>query len=669
MITAALLAGSAACGLGDITGWGPDDEPQIPTAGGVCDPPGADLQAVLDSGQDLLLCPGQVYDLQATLLYRVDGQAIYTDGASQPNEFATLRIANPAMGNAISSWSHNGVSLERVIVDGNRNQLGAFLGPPDENRALVFFVAGENQTVRNSVLENTRSWSSLQLHEASGQCRGGLVENNIVLWAGCDARGNGCAPGDPPNKWGDGISMPCRETIVRNNLVIDATDVGIVLFGAPGSTAEGNVVAAVSRETFGGVALVDAMDLYAVSGSRAGRDIVTDYRGDSVNNNDLLALGARVHIGVALGPPIWFGPDWLGARSLGPSITNNRLGGGAFGYGIVSNGSEQARIDGNTSSATHGGMPDGVGGAAAPPGPFLFRPSTTIAPVALQGNFVASNDLTSLLRLNRCPQNGAGFRSCEYTGPEAGAVVYMSYVEMLGREPDTSGWNHYAGRLQTESLSGDDLRRILMQSDEFHARSPGVPPSAMQEYRQAAWEKELFRLVGEAVTGGGAWPSASQLFNGALGALASGSAPPPTPPPPTPPPPTPPPPTPPPPTPLPPPPSGSNGLGPSQSLSPGAQVSSSDGRFHFVYQGDGNLVLYQVGVGALWASNTAGTSAGMTAMQGDGNLVVYNGASEPVWASWTQGNQGAHLLVQNDGNVVVYATNGAPLWSTGTCCR
>jgi hypothetical protein len=311
-------------------------------------------------------------------------------------------------------------------------------------------------------------------------------------------------------------------------------------------------------------------------------------------------------------------------------------------------------------------MPDGVGGAAAAPGPFLFRPSTTVAPAALQGEFVPHDDLTSLLRLGRCPQNAAGFRACEYTGPEAGAIVYMAYVEMLGREPDADGWNHYAGRLQSELLTGDDLRRILMQSEEFAARCPGVPPSAMQAHRQAVWEGELFRLVGEAVTGGGAWPNAAQLFGGALSALASGAAPPPTPPP-TPPPPTPPPPTPPPPT--PPPSSGGDGLAPGDTLSPGEQVSSSDGRFHFVYQGDGNLVLYQDGVGALWASNTGGTSPGVTAMQGDGNLVVYDGASQAVWFSATHGHAGAYLVVQNDGNVVIYDTGGAALWSTGTCCR
>jgi len=654
IVVGLLLIGSPACGLGEITGpWSNDQDKNWTTkAGEACVPPGADLQAVLDAGDDLLLCPGAVYPLQSPLVYKVDGQSISTEAATHPRDYATLRLANPAAVNAITSWSHSDILLERVIVDGNRGELGAFQGALAENLALVFMFAAANQTVRNTVLKNTRSWSSLQLHEGTGLCRGGLVENNIVLWAGCDPRGNGCAPGDPPGKWADGISMPCRDTAVRGNLVVDATDVAVVLFGAPGSTVEGNAVASVSRETLGGVALADAPDLYAVSGSLAGRDIVADYRGDSVRENDLAALGSRVHIGVAVGPPIWFGPDWLAARSLGPSITDNRLRGDAFGYGIVSNGSEAVRITGNSSSAIHGGMPDGVDGVAAAPGPFLYRPSTTIAPVALQGDFVANEDLTSLLRLYSCPKDGAGFWHCAYTAPEARAVVRLAYIEILGREPDADGWEHYAGRLLSERLTGDALRRILMDSDEFRGKHPGVPASNMQAFRQAAWENALFDVL---EASGGAWPGAAQLFDSALAALASGSA---TPPP-----------TPPPDAGLEPAPSGASGLGPNQFLSSGQHVSSSDGRFHFVYQNDGNLVLYQDGVGALWASDTGGTSAGMAVMQEDGNLVVYDGASDAVWDSGTWDHPGAHLAVQNDGNVVIYDVGGAALWATDTCCR
>jgi len=686
------------------------------TAAAACSAPGTDLQSLLDQGQSLDLCPSSTYALNAALVFKASGQRISTPSASHPREYATLRIASGSAANAITSHGLDSLVVEKLIVDGNRQALGAFTGAAADNYALVLLVGGKGNTVRNTVLKNTRSWSSLQLHE-SGGCEGGLVENNVVLWAGCDPRGNGCAPGDPPAKWGDGISMPCRNTVVRNNLIIDATDVGIVLFGAPGSTVENNHVAAVSRETLGGVALVDVMDLFAVSGSRANKDAVTDYRGDSVRNNRLSAAGARVHIGVAVGPPIWFGPDWLGARTLGVSVTQNRLDGDAFGYGVVANGCEQVRIEGNSSAAQHGGAGDGVNGAAATPRPFLYRPSTTVNPVALQGDFVADNALTSLLRLHNCPKTGAGFWRCNYTSAEARAIVRLAYIEMLGREPDASGWDHYAKRLVNERLSADDLRRALMGSQEFAQKHPGVAASAMQTHRQAVWERALFDVVAADLGAGKAWPAASSLFDRALQAIASGATPAapaatcdptsqpsphwgvkngqclpscgglggtssfPTPcaqngkvdagaaydvdyccrdaaaPAPTSPAQTP----------QPPAPAGAgNSLAKGESLQPGQQRVSSDGRFSLVYQHDGNLVLYLLATGApLWASNTGGTSAGVTAMQTDGNLVVYDQGGVARWASST-GASADRLYVQDDGNLVIRDTAGQPLWASNT---
>ena len=119
----------------------------------------------------------------------------------------------------------------------------------------------------------------------------------------------------------------------------------------------------------------------------------------------------------------------------------------------------------------------------------------------------------------------------------------------------------------------------------------------------------------------------------------------------------------------PPPPGGSDSLSPDQSLFAGQEIHSGDGRFTLAYQGDGNLVLYQSGVGPIWASGTGGTSAGRAIMQADGNFVIYDGVGTPVWNTGTSGSSGAYLVVQNDGNVVLYSAGGGGLWDTGTCCR
>ena len=90
-------------------------------------------------------------------------------------------------------------------------------------------------------------------------------------------------------------------------------------------------------------------------------------------------------------------------------------------------------------------------------------------------------------------------------------------------------------------------------------------------------------------------------------------------------------------------------------------------------QTDGNLVLYQRGGRALWATNTVGSMAVMAVMQRDGNFVSYRGLSsnvlDAVWATGTVNQRGAFLQIQNDGNLVVYNSKNRPRWASGTCCR
>jgi hypothetical protein len=100
-------------------------------------------------------------------------------------------------------------------------------------------------------------------------------------------------------------------------------------------------------------------------------------------------------------------------------------------------------------------------------------------------------------------------------------------------------------------------------------------------------------------------------------------------------------------------------------LGVGQGIYSCDGRFLFVLQGDGHLVLYQGGT-AIWASGTAGQPSYGLYMQGDGNLVLYTGLPRAIWVSGTAGHNGANLYVQSDGNVVIYNAAGVPVWATGT---
>jgi len=106
---------------------------------------------------------------------------------------------------------------------------------------------------------------------------------------------------------------------------------------------------------------------------------------------------------------------------------------------------------------------------------------------------------------------------------------------------------------------------------------------------------------------------------------------------------------------------------PGEVLSPGQSITSANGQYTFVYQGDGNLVLYQNRDGRpLWASNTNGSSTGVCIMQIDGNLVIYDTDVKGIWDSETWQHHGSRLIVQNDGNVVIYRPDNTPVWATST---
>lgn len=101
---------------------------------------------------------------------------------------------------------------------------------------------------------------------------------------------------------------------------------------------------------------------------------------------------------------------------------------------------------------------------------------------------------------------------------------------------------------------------------------------------------------------------------------------------------------------------------PGEVLNPDQEITSTNGRYRFIYQGDGNLVLYDSGT-PLWASGTDGSPVGVCIMQGDGNLVIYDATLQPIWSSNTWQHPGSRLVIQDDGNVVIYRPDGTPLWA------
>ena len=106
-------------------------------------------------------------------------------------------------------------------------------------------------------------------------------------------------------------------------------------------------------------------------------------------------------------------------------------------------------------------------------------------------------------------------------------------------------------------------------------------------------------------------------------------------------------------------PTTSNILSSGQVLAVGATIYSTDRRYSFKFQSDGNLVLYDNG-SAIWSSGTSGIGiGGYVVMQSDGNLVLYNSNGIPLWHTATHGNRGAYLIVQN--GATMYTAAGSLL--------
>jgi hypothetical protein len=76
-------------------------------------------------------------------------------------------------------------------------------------------------------------------------------------------------------------------------------------------------------------------------------------------------------------------------------------------------------------------------------------------------------------------------------------------------------------------------------------------------------------------------------------------------------------------------------LGASTEMYSGEVIDSANSLYHLVYQGDGNLVLYDPEWTPLWASNTTFAAPGTVAMQSDGNLVISaRGMAARACTSW-----------------------------------
>jgi hypothetical protein len=307
------------------------------------------------AGDVAVLCPGAEFELTAPVVYSADRQQIYTEGFPTDERRATLRLASPSVTTAVLMVDRSDVVLSHVIVDGNRPELG----PRTGDALIMAGGSAAGQVIREVRAFETRSWSILHLFEGGApRCTGALVENNQIGPAG-----------QPDGSWADGISLACTNSVVRENTIVDATDGGIVIFGAPGSLIERNLISAESRTLLGGINMVD---YFPYEGN---------FTGTIVRGNVIEAAGAVIRIGLGMGLRVWIcfdpaqGP--MDPTLFGAVVTGNILRGEHMQYGFAVDGVRDWTVTGNVDIATHNGTPTVScrGRVASPPRGFLYHSS------------------------------------------------------------------------------------------------------------------------------------------------------------------------------------------------------------------------------------------------------------------------------------------------------
>lgn len=296
--------------------------------------------ALIEEGSKAILCPNAVFEIFETVNFTANNQEIYTSGFPTDDSRALLKLVNDDIVVAISANNKSGVKLRNIKVDGNRAVLGAAFGHALKKAGglIEFGGAAQNQLVEWVKAYEPRHWSVLVIAHGNigagpGQeCEGVVIQNNEI--------------GPSGREWGiaDGISLACRNAIVINNTVSDATDIGIVIFGAPGSLIANNTVRAVNQALFVGINLGDP--------TKNEGDYT--YAGTRVTGNTIDADGALIRIGIGMGDAVGcIPPNSKILRNRGATITNNRLKGNYMGYGFPIAGVEEWTATGNVDASTH----------------------------------------------------------------------------------------------------------------------------------------------------------------------------------------------------------------------------------------------------------------------------------------------------------------------------
>lgn len=362
------------------------------------------MNIALNSSGDgfvLALCQNTQYLIQSPIYFAAPNQEISTVGYPTGEERAILVVNGPVFNGSGHTTAVdgtcpncNGVKLRNIQINGTRG--GA--SPTNGGANIEMGGANSGQLIEYVHSFDPRSWSCLHIAEGSLNCNNVIVQNNDIGPCGSDVF----------QEWADGISVSCRSAIVRNNMIKNPTDGGIVLFGSPGTLVENNTIWILNNTLLGGINMVDVLPFGG------------DYSGVVVQNNTIIGGFATdsesdeqskgeniddviIKIGIAIGPHTWFGDEFGANRSFSGIVRNNILT-GAFGYGMAITSATNFTVEnntlvGNTSFIGSRGPNCSTTDVTPTPAPFVIDP-VNVTSSTIQNNFQDipdGNGLTCIL--------------------------------------------------------------------------------------------------------------------------------------------------------------------------------------------------------------------------------------------------------------------------------
>jgi hypothetical protein len=331
---------STICGPGTSYHFGTQPAPNLtPSGSGFGGGTGAQLQALLDAapaGGTVYLAQKAVVRLTTTLDIP-KGRTLATRGLPAPSRYAMQgRLVRSGAFAAPMVQLESGAQLRSVWVDGQRGSSTNFTAEAINIQAM----GGDGTAVIDSKISNSQGWSSLlAFGSAEGwPCASMTIKGNLIT-----AYSSEHFPSDDgKGRWTDGASIACEHATVENNAVIDATDVGIVLFRAApavqSSAVRNNQVLNAGNSAYGALAVDGLYD----------KGVTQNFTGATVNNNAFWT-GPDTHVdfGMAIGTRPWFGNR--SDAGTGVTVRDNTTNGltAVVGTGIAISGMYRATVQGN----------------------------------------------------------------------------------------------------------------------------------------------------------------------------------------------------------------------------------------------------------------------------------------------------------------------------------